>query len=474
MNTTATTPAQEMPLLDAERLQSDPRVVRAKQLLVEAINEHSAGIQQIQPPDPARAEAYRRTLEAFGQLRGGNLYFPYLSSGLGHGPFVQLADGSVKLDFITGIGVHGFGHSDPRIVEAGVDAAISDTLMQGNLQQGMETYDFVRLLVKVANESGAELDHCFVSSSGATANENALKIAFQKHAPAQRVLAFEHCFAGRTLALAALTDKASYRVGIPNVLDVDLLPFFDEQRPEESTRAAIQQMRHHLARFPKSHACLWMELIQGEGGYYTGSSEFFKALIKLAKDHHLAVVIDEVQTFARTTRPFAFQHFGLDGLVDIVTIGKITQACATLFRPEYKPQPGLISQTFTSSSFAMLAGQAILKGLIDGGHYGPHGRNQQLHQRFVERFEEISRGTGGYIRGPYGVGGMIAFTAGDGKMDTAKAFVNRLFAAGVMSFTAGANPTRVRFLVPLGSTELEHIDLACRLVEQVAREMSAS
>jgi acetylornithine aminotransferase len=284
-------------------------------------------------------------------------------------------------------------------------------------------------------------------------------------------LAFEQCFAGRTLALASLTDKAAYRVGLPKVLDVDLLPFFDERRPEESTAAAVRQMKQHLARFPKSHACLWMELIQGEGGYYPGDTKFFKALIDIAKENDIAVVVDEVQSFARTTRPFAFQHFQLDQWVDIVAIGKITQVCATLFRNEYKPQPGLISQTFTGSSFAILAAQTILKGLIDGGNFGVDGRNQQFYRRFVDGLEKIAARHHQWIRGPFGIGAMIAFTPGDGSPETAKELVKRLYDAGLMSFTAGGNPTRVRFLVPLGSTQFEHIDVACQMIDQVVGDM---
>jgi acetylornithine aminotransferase len=303
------------------------------------------------------------------------------------------------------------------------------------------------------------------------ANENALKIAFQRNAPAERVLAFEGCFAGRTLALAAVTDKAAYRVGLPKTIDVDLIPFYDAQRPDESTAHAVREMRRHIARFPKGHACLWMELIQGEGGYYPGTTRFFRALIDLAKEHDIAVIADEVQTFARTSRPYAFQHFELDSSIDIVTIGKITQVCATLFRNEYKPKPGLISQTFTSSSFAILGAQTILQGLKTGGHFGPDGRNEQLHRRFVDGLQRIAARHGQWIRGPFGIGTMIAFTPGNGSADTGKEFVKRLYDAGLMSFTAGSHPTRVRFLIPLGSTQFEHIDTACQIIENVVVEM---
>ncbi len=474
MTKTITQDSTNVRTLAAEQLAADPRVAEAKRLILQAASEASSQLNAIRPADPSRAGRYQELLDAFGQLRGGSLYFPYLASGLGNGPFVELADGSVKLDFITGIGVHGFGHSDLRLIESGIDAALCDTLMQGNLQQGVESFHLVKLLVDLANESGAGLKHCFLSSSGAMANENALKIAFQRNAPADRVLAFEGCFAGRTLALAAVTDKAAYRVGLPRTLEADLLPFFDAQRPEESTVAAVRQMRKHIARFPKSHACLWMELVQGEGGYYPGDTRFFRALIDLARENDIGVIIDEVQTFGRTTRPYAFQHFQLDEWVDVVTIGKISQVCATLFRNEYKPKPGLISQTFTASSVAILGAQTILKGLVDGNHFGPEGRNQQLHRRFVAGLERIATRHNHWIQGPFGIGVMIVFTPGDGSPGTAKEFVQRLYDAGVMSFTAGSHPTRVRFLVPLGSTQFDHIDTACQIIDNVVADMRAA
>jgi acetylornithine aminotransferase len=83
-------------------------------------------------------------------------------------------------------------------------------------------------LTDLACETGAKLEHCFLSTSGAMANENSLKNRFSKEAAAaDRVIAFEHCFAGRTLAAGAAftADKAAYRQGLPNILNVDYIPF---------------------------------------------------------------------------------------------------------------------------------------------------------------------------------------------------------------------------------------------------------
>ena len=415
MSTTANRTA-----LFANQLKDDPRIAEAKKLILDAVAEHSANINEIKGANPDLAADFQKTLDDFGSIRGGNTYFRYLSSGLGNGPFVELVDGSVKLDMITGIGVHGYGHSHPMLVEAGVDAAISDTVMQGNLQQNSESYDIVKLLSDTACESGAGLKHCFLSTSGAMANENSIKMAFQKNHPANRIIAFEHCFAGRTMVMSQITDKAKNRVGLPDTIEVDFVPFFDHNDPEGSTQRSVEKLKEHIARYPGKHAILWMELIQGEGGYYSGSHEFFKALIEVAHEAGMAAIADEIQTFCRTTRPFAFQHFGLDNMVDLVTIGKISQVCATLYTDEYKPKPGLISQTFTGSTWAILSAHRIVKGLIDRGNFGENGRNVQLNTHFANGLKAINERHPGSISGPHGVGGMVAFTPFGGEFEKAK------------------------------------------------------
>lgn len=458
--------------LAAERLAQDPRIAEAKKLILAAVAEHQSGIQSVQPANPDLAVPYEALLDQFSKHRGGSTFFPYLGSGIGNGCYVELGDGSVKLDMITGIGVHGYGHSHPLLIEAGIDAAISDTVMQGNLQQNISSCDIVKLLVDTACETGAGLNHCFLSTSGAMANENSLKMAFQKNHPANRVIAFSHCFAGRTMALAQVTDKAKYRVGLPDTIAVDYIPFFKHGDPEKSTEIAVNHLKYHIDRHPGKHAALWMELVQGEGGYYPGDTKFFKALIQVAKENGIAVIADEVQSFCRTTRPFAFQHFELDQDVDLVTIGKISQVCATLFTDAYKPKPGLISQTFTGSTWAIYAAHAIVNGLIESGNFGPQGRNVELHNHFVAGLKKIAAKHPGSISGPHGIGGMVALTPFDGSAEQASDMVKRLYGNGLMSFMAGGAPSRVRFLMPLGCVTHNDIDAACGIIETTVAEMA--
>ena len=359
--------------LFADKLKEDPRISRAKQLIREAFYDHQTQLTTVKPGDPALKASYDEILHTFAQQRGAKLWHPYLGSGFGNGPYVELLDGSVKLDLITGIGVQFMGYGHPALVEAALDAALTGTIMQGNLQQND---DSVRLSEQLTGL--AQLPHCFLSSSGAMAFENGIKIALQKNHPADRILAFEHCFAGRTWSNSQITDKPAYREGLPLNIPVDYVPFYDPNHPEESTKQAVEALKKHIARYPKAHAVMCFELVQGEAGFHVGSTEFFRALMEILHEHHIAVLVDEVQTFGRLPHPFAFHYFDLAQWVDIVTIGKMTQVCATLFNQNYCPRPGLLSQTFT----AIRAALALLDTLNKGGFYGPEGKIIEIAQLF--------------------------------------------------------------------------------------------
>jgi acetylornithine/N-succinyldiaminopimelate aminotransferase len=444
----------------AELLAKDPKVLEATKLFLEAVSEHQSHLIGIRPPLPELKYSYDQLLAEFNQYRGNKLYFAYLGSGLGNGPFVELLDGSVKYDFINGIGPHLFGHNHPSLIKTSLEAALSDVIMQGHLQQNVDALDFTRLLIKAS-----KMDHCFLTTSGAMANENALKLAFQKKFPAHRILAFDRCFMGRTLASAQITDKPAFRDGLPNTYLVDYLPYFDPHRPNESTQETIKTLKKHLQRYPKQHAIMCFELIQGEGGFYSAPKEFFETLMQLLKENNIAIFIDEVQTFGRTSSLFAFQHFGLEKYVDIVSIGKLSQVCATLFNDNMSPKPGLLSQTFIGSTSALRAGIFIIQTLLTQNFFGDSGKNMAIQKRFSENFQTLQNRHPQLIQGPYGVGSMVAFTPFNGEADKVAKFVQKLFDNGVMSFVAGSQPTRVRFLVPSGVVSMQDIDAVCEIIE---------
>lgn len=452
--------------LTAHAVANDPLIQAAKNQILQAMQQHCKTITQIRSPLTHLEKNYQETVQQFGQLRGIPLWHPYIGSGMGNGALVELCDGSVKYDFISGIGVH-WGHCHPLLMQVALDAACENTIMQGNLQQNQEAFELTKILIDTSG-----LDHCLLTTSGAMAMENALKLLFQKKHPAHRILAFEKCFAGRTLTLSQISDKAAFREGLPTTIHVDYVPFYDWRDPIGSTEKAAQQLKKYLLRYPGQYAAMCFEMVQGEGGYYPGSHEFFMTLIHLLQEKEIPVLVDEVQTFGRTDHLFAFQHFGLQKHVDVVTVGKLLQACATLYRSSCTPKMGLISQTFTASTSSIKAGLAIIKSLLTDGYLNSSGKNMSLRKRFVDHLQILSTKYPEYLEGPFGCGLMIAFTPFKGEQKKVQIFIQELFKAGVIAFLAGSNPTRIRFLVPAGSVTNKDIDAVAAIIEETLKRQS--
>lgn len=444
----------------ADSLLHDPDFKTSLHKVLETVMKHRDKITQICPPKKEHVQSYNSLLHAFNQYRGMKLFLPYLGSGIGNGALVELADGSVKYDLISGIGVH-FGHCHPKVISACLHAAVEDLAIQGNLMQNRSSIELSEVLLK---SSG--FDHIVLTTSGAMANENALKLIFQKKAPANRVLTFERCFIGRTLAMAQISDRAPFREGLPDTLRVDYIPFYDWKDPEGSTLRSLQSLEKLLKRYPGKYACMCFELIQGEGGVYPGAAEYFKAIMQKLKDHGVAILADEVQSFGRTDALFAFQSFGLQKYVDVVTVGKLLHACATLYKKEFAPKPGLISQTFTAATSSIYVAKAIVDSLLQEGYLGPNGKNLQIRNRFVSHLEKIATKYPQHFEGPYGMGLMIACTPFNGDREKVIAYGQALFEAGVIAFIAGAEPTRIRFLVPAGGITPQQIDHVAKILEE--------
>lgn len=451
----------------ATSLLESRRYLDAKKELLAAIHERSSLLNQPRPPKSSEtAIDYQKMIKEFEADRGRDLYFPYVSSGLGSGPWIELQDGSVKMDLITSIGVAFFGHTHPALMSEMADALASDPL-QGNLQPGHEAKALLRALISRVG-SKAKLKHGWLHCSGTMANETALKVIRQKKNPATRIFAFKDCFAGRSTAMQEITDNPKYREGQPTYNEVFHLSFFDSKLGlEASVEKTIGEMRGQIAENPNRYAAVMLELIQGEGGFRYAPREYYVRVFEEAKKNNLAVWIDEIQTFGRTGELFAFQKFQLDEYVDVVTVGKLLQACAALYTPEYNPKPGLLAGTFTASATALRAGRKILELLDEGGYLGPGGRIQKLSDSFNTGLDRLALTSCQGILGERRIiGGMIAFQPFSGSMDDVKAVLFKLFELGVVAFYCGHDPYFIRLLPPMGALTEEHIQTALGLIEQ--------
>ncbi len=215
-----------------------------------------------------------------------------------------------------------------------------------------------------------------------------------------------------------------------------------------------------------------MELVQGEGGFNVAPREFLVALMERCREHDIAIWVDEIQTFGRTEQLYYFQQIDVGEYVDVVTIGKLSQVCACLYTEQYNPQPGLLSATFIGSTVALQVGRRMVERLLEGGYYGPDGRNARLQAAFRERMETFVAAHPEWFPpidglAPFGgVGGMLRFTPFGGAKAPILAALKHMFAEGVIAFYCGRGPFHIRFLPPVGVVEPEHLDEVLPIVEK--------
>lgn len=426
-------------------------------------------VMTVKPADEDKKHLTEEVLKEYEGYKGRGFFFNYMASGRGHGPFTEIIDGSVKYDLIGAIGPNLLGHSHPLYIKAHLEAATNDVMMCGNLLSHLEPYELSKTLID--SVKGSRLKHFWFAGSGSFANDSALKMLWQKKAPNYRLIAFQKAFAGRSIATQDITYNAAYREGMPSSIKVDHVPHFDHTDPENALDKTLNALKEVVKEYPNQHCAIMLELVQGEAGFVYGTKEYYEGVFKWAKENGLYIWVDEVQSFARTRELFAFQHFGLDQYVDVVTTGKALQACGTFFTEELNPKPGLIAGTFNGSIAALNAGNKIVRYLTEGNFYGENGRIQQLEEKFISKLNHLGNTTcKGKIGYAGGVGTMISFEVGDASKETTSTFIKKLFENGIVSFLAGKDPVRVRFLLPLALTD-EHIDEIFSIIEKTAAEV---
>src|SRR3954468_8279161 len=246
----------------------------------------------------------------------------------GSGCVIEDVDGNLFLDFTAGIAVNATGHCHPEVVAAIKDQA--DTLLH---MSGTDFYyrpqiDLAERLAKVA--PGPSPKKVFFTNSGAEAIEGALKLA-RWHTDRSRVVAFYGAFHGRTYGAMSLSgSKLVHRRGFsPLVPDIHHVPFPCECPNADSGRRDdgdcqvirdIEELMHRVAP-PDEGAAIFMEPIQGEGGYYVTPQCCLPALRTLCDRHGILLVLDEVQCgMGRTGKLYAYEHWGIEP--DIVCLAK--------------------------------------------------------------------------------------------------------------------------------------------------------
>lgn len=453
-----------------QEFHNSPKTVAQVDQLVQLAMAASEKIIGVRPPHKELEAAALERIQRAGQLRGRPLYYNYMGTGLGRGPYVELEDGSTKLDLINGIGIHVLGHSHPRVLAATVRGALSDIVMQGVLQPNKEFLLMCEKLVKLASKK-SRMKYSWLATCGTIANENALKIARQKRPGARMIITFQNAFAGRSTMMAEITDNPAFKVGLPEYNEVLRLPFYNAKDPSSKDKT-LAVLKEHVAKHENKVGVFVFEPMLGEGGFLSADRSFFAPLLDFCKSKKIPVWADEIQTFTRTGEFFAYETLGIGDFIDICTVAKTVQNGATLYTEEMKPDAGLLGGTFMGSSAALSAGVEVLTILEEGGFMGPSGRVHQIHKEFVGMLNKLNdTSCKGKLKDAGGMGLMVAVTPFDGSKDKQGALLKTLFKNGIVCFGCGHDPYRIRFLLPAILTSKD-IEVAREIIEKSVAEFS--
>jgi 4-aminobutyrate aminotransferase len=247
----------------------------------------------------------------------------------GEGAIVEDVDGNRFLDFNAGIAVVAAGHCHPRVVQAIQEQAARLIHMSGTdfYYEGM-----VALAEKLAEIAPGDVDRrVSFGNSGAEAVEGCIKLA--RYATGRdKLIAFYGSFHGRTMGALSLTarkatQRARFGPLVPGVTHAPYpycyrCPFGKE--PEGCAVECVKFIEETLLKTVSpadETAAIVFEAVQGEGGYIVPPKKFFDELQRVAKQHGILLVCDEVQSgMGRTGKMWAAEHFDL--VPDIFAVAK--------------------------------------------------------------------------------------------------------------------------------------------------------
>ncbi len=387
------------------------------------------------------------------------------------GCVIEDVDGNRFLDFNAGIAVAAAGHAHPR-VNAAIHAQVDDVLHYCSSDFYLPAYADVcgRLAASAPMPGAPGSVRVFLGNSGTEAVEAALKLA-RHHTRRPNVVAFFGAFHGRSLGSLSLTaSKARQRAGFGIVTPGSFhAPYWDPYDDHALTGADyIREVLFKRMTEPQDVAAVFVEPIQGEGGYIDPSPGWLAALRELCDEHGILLVVDEVQSgVGRTGTMWACQH---DGVVpDIMCVGKGLASGLPLAGIIAKAEvmdwaPGGHGSTFGGNPVACAAASATLE-LVDA-ELAANAATVGAH--LLERLRAL--GTEEPVLGQVrGRGLMIGFDLAD--HDTAVALERACFERGLLVLTCGERS--VRLAPPLVVTR-EQADVAVDILADALSSLSGA
>jgi 4-aminobutyrate aminotransferase len=247
----------------------------------------------------------------------------------GRGAMVEDIDGNTFLDFAAGIAVVSTGHCHPVVVAAIQKQAAELIHMSCTDFYYPGMVDLAEKLAAIA--PGKSPKRVYFGNSGTEAIEAAMKLA-RYHTGRDKFIAFHGCFHGRTMGALSLTaSKAVQRKHFGSLLGgVFHAPYPNTYRGEHGVRrehasadalAFIESELFKRLVDPEEVAGIFVEPIQGEGGYLPAPADFLQDLARICKQHGILLVADEVQSgMGRTGKWWAADHSALEP--DVICVAK--------------------------------------------------------------------------------------------------------------------------------------------------------
>jgi len=397
----------------------------------------------------------------------------------GSGAVIEDVDGNLFLDFTAGIAVTAAGHCHPRVV-----AAIQDQAGKLLHMSGTDFYYLpqIELAQRLAEVAGGGPKRVFFTNSGAESLEAALKLA-RWHTGRSRAIAFFGAFHGRTYGAMSLSgSKLVHRKGFsPLVPDIHHVHYPRDCHqgctpagPPCSCVQHIEDTVLHRTAPPDEVAAIFVEPIQGEGGYHVPPAGFLPALRALCDRHDILLVVDEVQSgMGRTGKMFAFQHTGIEpdiicsakGIASGMPLGAIIARDEVMKWP-----PGSHASTFGGNPVSCRAALATIELLEEEYMTNATQRGEQLKQGLVRlRHRHTALGD---VRG---LGLMVAVDLvqpGNGGTLNPKLrdeIVQMAFHQGLLLL--GCGEAAIRFCPPLCITAQE-VETALAILSEVLTEVA--
>jgi 4-aminobutyrate aminotransferase len=369
----------------------------------------------------------------------------------GEGATVEDVDGNLFLDFTAGIAVSSTGYAHPRITAA-IERQARNLLHFSASDFYLPAYaDLAAELDRIAPIEGPT--RSFLTNSGTEAVEAAIKLA-RFTTRRQYVVAFLGAFHGRSYGSVSLTaSKAKYHAGfgplLPGVLHV---PYGNEGLDELTSRVFKRLV-------PADEiAAIFVEPIQGEGGYIVPPDDFLPRLRRLCDEHGILLVADEVQSGAgRTGRMWAIEHWDVnpDILLTAKGIASGMPLGAMVARAELMTWgPGHHGSTFGGNPVSIAAALETIKLLEEGLIDNAAQRGQQALDGLRREFDGHAA-----VRDVRGKGLMIGAQFESGEF--AEAVQWQAFKRGLLVLEAGEDA--VRLSPPLVVSAAE-VDTAVRLL----------